>query len=62
MKKYIYIFLQFFRVDWVDTLILNFTKLPIRQAIKIPILLYHTKMKYFGGGGCELMHPTFLSG
>lgn len=51
MKKFIYNFLQFLRIDWVDTLILNFTKLPIRQAINFPILLYKTKINYFGGGG-----------
>lgn len=54
MKKFIYNVLQFLRIDWVDTLILNFTKLPIRQAIKIPILLYKTKINYFGGGGIRI--------
>ena len=34
----------------MNTIILNFTKLPFKQALKIPILLYREKVNFRGGG------------
>lgn len=50
MKKLFLNIYSFFKVSWVNTIILNFTKLPFKQALKIPILLYRAKVNFRGGG------------
>ena len=50
MKKLFLNIYSFFKVSWVNTIIVNFTKLPFKQALKIPILLYGAKVNFRGGG------------
>ena len=50
MKKLFLNIYSFFKVSWVNTIILNFTKLPFKQALKIPILLFRAKVNFRGGG------------
>ena len=50
MKKLFLNIYSFFKVSWVNTIILNFTKLPFKHALKIPLLLYRAKVNFRGGG------------
>ena len=50
MKKGFFSICNLFKIDWISTIIINFTKLPFRQALKIPILLYKAKVNFIGGG------------
>lgn len=42
---------QFFSVDWLSTLLLNFSYLPMKQACRLPILLYRADIKILRTGG-----------
>ena len=58
IKKTLKVCIEFFKIDWVDTLRINLYYLPLNKGIKFPILLYHAQLKIARNASIEINNPV----